>query len=55
MSPFAETLRERCTDGERDGVTFRRREPLSLIVSQVGKHPGSASVLGIVRLARLPP
>ena len=45
MSAFAKTLRKRCTDGERDGVAFRRGEPLSLIVGQVGKHVRSTSVL----------
>src|SRR5664280_2000656 len=41
--------RKRCMDGERDRVAFRRGEPLRLIVSQVGKHVRSASVLRVVR------
>src|ERR1035437_4366964 len=49
MSAFAETLRKRCTDGERDRVAFRRGEPLTLIVRNVGKPVRSASVLGVVR------
>ena len=47
MNAFAKTLRKRCTDGERDGVAFHRGEPLSLIVSHVGKQVRSASVLGV--------
>jgi hypothetical protein len=44
MSAFAETLRKRCMDGERDRVAFRRGEPLRLIVSQVGKHVRSGAL-----------
>ena len=37
-----------CAEGERDRVAFRRWKPLSLVVSQVGKHPRSAGGLGMV-------
>lgn len=47
-SAIATPLRKRRPNGQCDGVAFCSREPLSLIVSQVDKHPWSAGVLGLV-------
>jgi hypothetical protein len=45
-------LPKRCAERERDGVAFGRWKPLSLVVSQVDKHPRSAGAFGMVRHSR---